>query len=301
MTKSVVVVGSVVVDEIFTLRGEHYVSFGGITYTLVALAKLLPRYQILPITYIGERKKEKFIDFLSKFQNINLEGIKISKSSNTNTLMYVDTGSRVERFKKSTPGLSFMDVYPFLDNADAVYVNYIKDDDFSVQDLRSLSSFLREGVIYIDIHSLVRKVDKNGLFLPRYFQGWQSIVQYADFVQLNEEEAHFFTGFEFETIDDLKNLVAMILMSGPRGVSVTLGERGVLAGERNKGKVRTEGIPAEKVDARDPTGCGDVYGAAVLKEILDGEDFINAARYGVKVASIKAQMPLEEFVTYPIN
>ncbi len=301
MSRRVVVVGSVVVDEIFTFLGEHYVSFGGITYTVVALAKLLPKYQILPVTYIGDQEKEKFINFLSQFQNINLDGIKISENSNTNTLRYVDIGSRVERFKKGTPGLSFMDVYPFLDDVDAVYVNYIKNDDFSVQDLRSLSSFLREGMIYIDIHSLIRQVNEDGIFRPTYFQGWQSIVQYADFIQLNEEEAHFFTGFKFETIDDLKNLVAMILISGPKGVSVTLGEKGVLAGVRSGGTVKIEEVPAEEVDARDPTGCGDVYGAAVLRKILEGEDFIKAARYGVKVASIKAQMPLEEFITYPIN
>lgn len=300
MRRRVVVVGSVVVDEIFTYSGEHYISFGGITYTVVALAKLLPEYEILPVAHIGRHEKEDFKKFLSRLSNIRLDGVKVVDNSNLNTLRYVDPASRTEKFRKGTPGLSFMDVYPFLD-ASAVYVNYIKDDDFSVQDLRSLSSFFRDGWIYIDIHSLIRQVEDDGIFRPTYFQGWQSIVQYADFIQMNEEEAHFFTGFKFETVDELKNLTAMILMGGPKGVSITLGEKGVIAGERRDKLMRVEKIPALRIDVRDPTGCGDVYGSAVLQKILAGSDFLEAAKYGIKIASIKARMPLEEFVTYPIN
>ncbi len=301
MNKRIIVIGSIVVDEIFTYSGEHYRSFGGITYTIVALAKLLPEYEILPVTYIGFHEKESFFKFLSQLPNIKFDGVKTVERSNFNILQYVDPTSRIEKFRKETPGLSFENVYPYLDRANAVYINYIKDNDFSLENLRSLSSFFREGWIYIDIHSLIRQVGSNGIFKPTYFQGWQSVVQYADFIQLNEEEAHFFTGFNFETNEELKNLVVMMLVSGPKGVSITLGDRGVIAGGREGGAVDVREIPAMRIDVRDPTGCGDVYGAAVLKRIIEGADFISAAEYGVKIASIKARMPLEEFVAYTIN
>ena len=298
--KRIVLIGSVVIDEVHTFEGEVYTSFGGITYTLIALAKLLPDHEIVPVTYIGESDYDRFVDFFRGFSNVNFEGVKLAPASNENILVYQSKEERIERFKFRTPPIKITDVYPFLD-AEAVYVNYIKNDDFSLADLRSLSSAFREGIIYIDIHSLIRKVDEDGFFVPYYYQGWQALAGYADYLQLNEEEARFFTGFNFRNDEELKNLVLVILLNGPRGVSVTLGSRGVIVGFRESHGAFVEDIEAPRVEVKDPTGCGDVFGAAFLKSVLEGKSPVEAAKFAVEIASKKSTMSLEEFRDFPIN
>jgi len=298
--KRIVLIGSVVVDEVQTFEGKKYTSFGGITYTLVALAKLFPDYEILPVTYIGESQRNKFVEFLKRWENINLSGIKISNDSNRNLLIYKTPEERIERFEINTPPITVHDDYPFVD-AEAMYVNYIKNDDFSVSDLRSLSSAFREGVIYVDIHSLIRRVNSEGFFVPYPYQGWQALVQYADYLQMNEEEARYFTGFDFQNEEQLKNLILVVLLNGPKGVSVTLGSRGVLVGFRTDRGVFVESIKAPDVKVKDPTGCGDVYGAAFLKGVIDGKTPVEAAEFATKIASLKSTMSLEEFVDVAIN
>ena len=298
--KRVVLIGSVVIDTIKTFHGERIVSPGGITYSLVGLAKLLPDYEILPVFHIGEADVKYFEDLVRTFPNISLEGMRVVKESNRNFLKYTTPEKRMEFFEQNTPGIEFEDVYPFL-KARAVYINYIKNDDFSLQNLRSLSSYFRSGPIYIDIHSLVRKVDEDGRFRPYFFSGWQSLVQYADYLQMNLEELKFFTGFEVKGVRRLKMIIAMILINGPQGVSITLGSKGVLSGVKKGQAVQIEKFPPGGVSTKDPTGCGDIFGAALLSRILAGDDYLKAAEYAVKTASIKAGLTLEEFISHPVN
>ncbi len=298
--KRVVLIGSVVIDTIKTYSGDVYRSPGGITYTLVGLAKLLPDYEILPVTHVGKEDLGFFEDLAKKFPNISLHGITVVEKSNYNVLEYLTKEERVEFFRQNTPGIKFEDVYPFL-KAEAVYVNYIKNDDFALPHLRSLSSYFREGIIYVDVHSLIRKVKDDGSFVPYPYSGWQSLVQYADFIQMNLEEAKFFTGFDVEDRSLLKNLIAMILINGPRGVSITMGKDGVLAGMRENTNMQIRTYEAEKVETKDPTGCGDIYGAAVLSGVLKGLNFFEAVKHAVKIASEKARMTLEEFINFTIN
>jgi sugar/nucleoside kinase (ribokinase family) len=52
--------------------------------------------------------------------------------------------------------------------------------------------------------------------------------------------------------------------------------------------VRTALIPAPKVDALDPTGCGDVFGAAVFARLLAGDSVEPALRHAATLAARNA-------------
>jgi ribokinase len=75
-------------------------------------------------------------------------------------------------------------------------------------------------------------------------------------------------------------LAADILGAGARALIVTLGPRGAVFVE-NGNPVRSSLVPAEKViDATDPTGCGDVFGAAVCARLLAGDPIESAIAAG---------------------
>src|SRR3954469_20902178 len=52
--------------------------------------------------------------------------------------------------------------------------------------------------------------------------------------------------------------------------------------------VRTALIPAPQVDALDPTGCGDVFGAAVFARLLAGDSVEPALRHAANLAARNA-------------
>jgi sugar/nucleoside kinase (ribokinase family) len=52
--------------------------------------------------------------------------------------------------------------------------------------------------------------------------------------------------------------------------------------------VRTARIPAPRVDTLDPTGCGDVFGAAVFARLLGGDSVEASLRHATSLAARNA-------------
>jgi sugar/nucleoside kinase (ribokinase family) len=128
-----------------------------------------------------------------------------------------------------------------------------------------------------------------------------------DLVQLNEDEMQQLT-------PDPLTLAAQALGAGVSLLSVTLGPRGVAyvaapgfdgLGERgNAGTredrsivqsfhrstvpIRTALIPAPRIETLDPTGCGDVFGAAAFARLLAGDPLESALRHAAALAGRNA-------------
>jgi sugar/nucleoside kinase (ribokinase family) len=125
-----------------------------------------------------------------------------------------------------------------------------------------------------------------------------------DVVQLNEEEMQQLT-------PDPLTLAAGALEAGVSLLAVTLGPRGVayvaapgfdgMAGQRGSGEagtgqrastaplsVRSALIQAPQVETLDPTGCGDVFGAAAFARLLAGDSVEVALRHAASMAARNA-------------
>ena len=70
----------------------------------------------------------------------------------------------------------------------------------------------------------------------------------------------------------------------------TAGPKAFDLGGRSIGAVRTELIPAPPVDALDPTGCGDVFGAAMMSRLLAGDGRQSATREATGLAARNAML-----------
>jgi sugar/nucleoside kinase (ribokinase family) len=70
---------------------------------------------------------------------------------------------------------------------------------------------------------------------------------------------------------------------GPKVAILTQGEKGCLVFADGK----LSEVQALKVDAKDPTGAGDVFGVAFLVKYLESRDAIEAAQFANAAAALK--------------
>jgi len=84
----------------------------------------------------------------------------------------------------------------------------------------------------------------------------------------------------------------LLVTLGPRGsVYVAApGFDGWATGSISSTAVRTELIPAPSVESLDPTGCGDVFGAAMMSRLLAGDGPQSATREATRVAARNAML-----------
>lgn len=278
----IAVIGSVVLDIVTTEEGETYCSFGGITYSIVALARLMPGLVIYPVTYLGKQDISEFRGTLDPLKNVRFDFVQSWRGTNINRINYSKSGPRSEEFLKVTPPITYNMISPLLDS-DAVLVNFIKNDDFSHENLKSLS-FSYEGLLYVDIHSLLRDVSKRGKFILHHPKNWVSWVSLPDIIQMNRSEAHALTGLRSRNLKELKLIANIVLSQGPRIVTVTLGRNGSITLWKENSEINSKRSFSIKTTRVDPTGAGDTYGAAFLSAILRGMDPGSASDY----ANLKA-------------
>jgi ribokinase len=97
----------------------------------------------------------------------------------------------------------------------------------------------------------------------------------VDLLIVNEVEAADLLGEPAAPID--ATTPWRLAARGPRQVIVTLGERGVLAGDGE----RTTAVPALPVVAVDSTGAGDAFCGVLAAGLAAGADLATAVRHGV--------------------
>jgi len=105
----------------------------------------------------------------------------------------------------------------------------------------------------------------------------------ADTVQLNEEEAKIIDS----TTSDGKKLAEKILSVGAQATVITLAEKGLALFTKESDKIVEHRLDPEHAEIVDSTGCGDVFGAGFLHGILIGKNFVDAAEYGIAMATKK--------------
>jgi sugar/nucleoside kinase (ribokinase family) len=73
-----------------------------------------------------------------------------------------------------------------------------------------------------------------------------------------------------------------------RGTNAVIGASTQAAIRSDRPTVRTALIPAPQTDTLDPTGCGDVFGAAAFARLLAGDPVETALRHAAALAARNA-------------
>jgi ribokinase len=100
----------------------------------------------------------------------------------------------------------------------------------------------------------------------------------------NETEAHLLTVINPTSPELAHQCARKLLELGPKGVILTLGERGALILEASQPD-KPQTVAAFKVSVVDSTAAGDAFCGALAMRLAKGDTLAEAAKYGCAVAS----------------
>lgn len=289
---NLLVIGHPCFDVIQHPNGEEIQSYGGIYYSVATLANLADAHRsILPIFPIGEMEYDQYIKELSKYPSIDTSGIYPHNGpSNEVRLSYIDTNKRVECSKNIFPPIPFSAVQPVLGRADGILINMVSGFDLKVETLDYIRMAVRDRhvPIHLDVHSLTLGIDQQQRRFRRPLPLWRRWCFMIETVQVNEEEA---AGLTPDNLDE-GDLAQQLLALGGRGFIVTRGERGVTIYTQERKLVQRHDLaPSPVSKVVDPTGSGDVFGAAFSYRYFHTRDAAGAAAFANEVAGSSVEFP----------
>ena len=298
------VIGTFVWDVIYGRdpRERPVEEWGGITYALSALDAALPdEWEIVPLVRVGDDLVDEARRFLRTLRRIAPDAapIGVPYPNNRVELRYYSDERRSERLTGGVPPWSWLGLKPLLGDLDALYINMISGFELELETAQLIRQNYR-GPIYCDLHSLMLSVQPTGFRAPRRLENVAAWCACFDLLQVNEDELAMMA-------PDPMALAATAFANGIRCLVVTLGSRGVvyfaapgfdalsdltrqaLASTPPIGPVRTALVPAERargtIDAGDPTGCGDVWGATYFSRLAAGDKLSDAMRAAMRAAA----------------
>jgi len=276
------VIGSMVWDSIYGRDPAQPAieEWGGISYSLAALdATLGADWQIVPLVKVGRDLAARANQFLGSLQHVapGARFLEVPAPNNRVTLRYYQLERRCEQMSGGVPPWTWPELGPQVRDLDALYVNFISGYELDLE----TAQVLRHGFPrfqYADLHSLFLGKEPDGTRVPQPLPNAPAWFGCFDAVQLNEDE------FQQLGPDPLV-VAAGALTRGCRTLVVTLGARG--AAYFTGTPVRSALIPAPAALAADgdPTGCGDVFGAAVAASLVAGASLEEAVRCGTRLGA----------------
>ncbi len=255
--------------------------WGGIAYALAGMDAALPEgWEIVPLIRVGRDLAPRATDFLRELSRLapGARCIEVPSPNNRVVLRYQSAERRCERMEGGVPGWTWPELGPLVADLDALYVNFISGFEMCLGTAQALRQGFR-GPIYADLHSLFLGMQRDGIRVLQPLPDAPAWFGCFDAVQVNEDEMR-------QLSPDPMALSAAALGAGVSLLLVTLGPRGTAyvsapgfagwgPGARPGvgtagGPVQTALVPAPAADALDPTGCGDVFGAACCARLLAG-------------------------------
>ncbi|MGZ8398721.1 MAG: carbohydrate kinase family protein [Gemmatimonadales bacterium] len=316
------IIGSLVWDLIYGRDplAPPVEEWGGIAYALAGLdASLPPDWQIVPLIKVGRDLSREAQQLLNGLSRLAPGGrcVEVTAPNNRVVLHYQSSERRCERMAGGVPGWTWAELGPMVRDLDAVYLNFISGFELGLGTAQALRQGF-QGPIYADFHSLFLGMQQDGMRVLQPLPHATDWFGCFDLVQLNEDEMN-------QLSPDPLSLSAQALAAGVSLLTVTLGARGVayvaapgfdgLVGQRGSGaagqqlhttrdltgndttlprrpaaplSVRTALIPAPAIDTIDPTGCGDVFGAAAFARLLAGDSVEAALRHATALGARNA-------------
>jgi len=293
------VIGSLVWDEIHGRdpAAGPVEEWGGIAYALAGMDAALPAdWEIVPLIKVGADMAPQAREFLATLRRLapGARFIEVPVANNRVVLHYQSRERRCERMAGGVPGWNWTELGPMVRDLDAIYVNFISGFEMCVY----TAELLRRGFagpIMADLHSLFLGMGQDGVRVLRPLAEADRWFGCFDTVQMNEEEMG-------QLSPDPLALAARALAAGVSLLTVTLGERGAawvaapglerLASRGSRAGVglpiRTALVAAPRVEALDPTGCGDVFGATLAARLAAGDPVSEALEAATRAGSRNA-------------
>jgi hypothetical protein len=283
--------------------------WGGIAYALGGLdASLPPDWQIVPLIKVGRDLAPEAAELLKGLARLEpgARCVEVPAPNNRVVLHYQSAERRCERMSGGVPGWTWLELGPMVMDLDAIYLNFISGFELTLGTAQALRQGF-PGPIYADLHSLFLGMHHDGIRVLQPLADPAAWFGCFDAVQLNEDEMRQLSpdplSLSAQALGAGTSLLVVTL--GPKGAAYvaapgfdgwgdgrsdgrTVGRSGGLTVRPSDRPIRTALIPAPHVEALDPTGCGDVFGAAACARLLAGESVEGALAHATALAARNA-------------
>ncbi len=283
----VLVIGHLCLDVIHPLKGPEIESYGGIYYAIGTLAALLgPGDSVIPVFGLNASDYEPLVGNLSRFPNVDCSGIfAFEEPTNRVQLHYTSASTRIECSRNIATPIPFDRIRKFL-SVDGILVNMISGSDITLETFDQIRMAIRPArtPIHFDYHSLTLGVNGNNERFRRPLENWRRWGFMTDTIQMNEDEIRGLSG---EAMSEEQTAGHLLTLS-VRAVLITRGERGVAVYSNDRKRLTRTDIPGLAVNGGgEPTGCGDVFGAAFHYCFIKTSDLIASAEFANRTAAAK--------------
>ena len=252
----VIVIGTIVRDELQYPDGSSSSSLGGLLHTINAALAILGKDDlIVPVSRVG---KDLYTEIISAFREdprIQSGGLlPCDQPNNTVELVYQNQSERTEKSLFPMPTLQFKEVEPYL-QGDLVLVNMISGWDIDLDFLVQLRGNTR-AMIAIDLHSLMLRRDSDGSRHSRYFAGLEKWIACADIIQMNEREFDIQSGGMINPEQFFRD----VCIQSQNIFNLTKGADGSETYYYQENTIHNlPASPPAEITVIDPTGCGDAF------------------------------------------
>jgi len=292
----IAVIGHLCLDVIHLSDGAETNGYGGIFFSVAALANLLPSNDtVAPVFGVGKDDYDALVDRLQRYPNVNTEGIfRFTGPTNQVHLYYMDKCERMERSKHISEPIPLKKIRPHLD-ADMILLNMISGFDVTLETLDEIRMEVRERhtPIYVDVHSLTLGVNDDFTRYHRPAEAWRRWLFMIHAAQMNEDEAAALSSEKLDEIALAKHTLAL----NTKVLNITRGGRGCTTFVDEHKHLRRYDIGGVEVQGTiDPTGCGDVFAAAYCGNYMKTNDILASAQFANRVAAGKAGLQGTEHI-----
>lgn len=295
------IIGEPCVDYVIKKGGDTFKSFGGIIYSVIAMAVLSDKKDsIYPVMNLGEDEYYNIISLLSSFPNVITSGIyKASLPTRQVKLDYSDI-TRSERQESSTlpaESIEFEKIEPLLEDTHAILINMISGVDITLDTMKLIRKNFAKN-IHMDMHNLVMQTNKDGNRTYVYNNDWLEWCTNVTTVQMNQQEISILAKDkkkEYHIAEEIlinsgKDVKGLIITRGADGLSGYIKKEKIFGSERFTDLDKHDIHAIENPHYVDSTGCGDVFASAFTLDYSRNNDFIKSMHYANRIASYKTSL-----------
>lgn len=259
------VIGQSVVDKIYD--GDNFVKKpGGIFYTVISLVSFLHSGDKIFLCTNTDNASYRL--FATAYDKVKKDFIQSSDKIPTVQLSIKNCGEREEQYENISGNLKID--FSTLNRFDGILINMITGFDISIEQLQELRKIFK-GLIYFDVHTLSRGLDKNYKRDFRQIANFDKWAECIDILQVNEHE--------LKTVSAKKNeadIVRELLNFGIQQVIITKADKGSKLYFLEKGTVSKIKENALQIEPINKVGCGDIFGAIYFYNYIRNNNTVNA-------------------------
>ena len=287
--------------------------WGGIAYALGGLDASLPsEWEIVPLIKVGRDLAPQAAELLGGLSRLTPGGrcVEVPAPNNRVVLHYQSAERRCERMSGGVPAWTWLELGPMVRDLDAALCEFHLRLRARRSARRRRSARVSVGRSTPTCTACSSACSTTGSACSSRSRTPTAWFGCFDVVQLNEDEMR-------QLSPDPLSLSAQALGAGVSMLVVTLGPKGAAyvaapgfdgwpAGGQAVGRsvsppagrppdrptatVRSALVPAPYVEALDPTGCGDVFGAAACARLLAGDGAEAALAHATAMAARNAML-----------